>query len=597
MKHLYKIVPVCCTFAFLGLMALTGCEGGDIFDVNSPDWISEKVDSIANSKNSGSSEEEELVGQMEDVYTFGSTDYSSGFWTAFSKYYVIPDGEKWQAVVNLHINPSDNTYYKNMFLVLTSDADRSGDGYSEYGVWRYDCTNDSTTYNSQWGSYLYFQFTDCNNMMNPVDNEDALLQSMNGKVTVTVDRSDPSVFKMSLSNSSITKTYNQPYPLPNLNTDATNTNIRCFIGVEGSYVDFVSTNIEPIGGCTSSEDKNPVSMVLENVPDQVNVGTSLESVIADITATVTFEEDVTLTVTAADLNFTAIPDNLNETGTVTLVAVYNKTYNGENADTPIVASATFEVVEKIESLAITTQPTYTAYYYYTSAATESMTDRTMAFDPTGMVVTATYANGTTKEVDNSKLTFTAVPAQAGTHTVTIACSDGPTAQTTVTVAESTASTVTNSVSIVGAEDNSTAFWGAFSDDFTVASGETKAISFTNYSSLAGNWNNFVVALRQASDTSVEYGVVRSDNYGWGNGYAACMLSGGQSDWATWLADMNGAKVTVYVTNCGNGTADVQAVMQGTSGTTYIQYYLGINTVNPDDLSFMLTVDGSHLVFE
>lgn len=59
--------------------------------------------------------------------------------------------------------------------------------------------------------------------------------------------------------------------------------------------------------------------------------------------------------------------------------------------------------------------------------------------------------------------------------------------------------------------------------------------------------------------------------------------------------MNGAKVTVYVTNCGNGTADVQAVMQGTTGTTSTQYYLGISTVDPADLNFALTVDSSHLV--
>ena len=61
--------------------------------------------------------------------------------------------------------------------------------------------------------------------------------------------------------------------------------------------------------------------------------------------------------------------------------------------------------------------------------------------------------------------------------------------------------------------------------------------------------------------------------------------------------MNGAKVTVYVTNCGNGTADVQVVMQGTDGTTSIQYYLGINTIDPNDLYFALTVDGSCLVFD
>ena len=37
------------------------------------------------------------------------------------------------------------------------------------------------------------------------------------------------------------------------------------------------------------------------------------------------------------------------------------------------------------------------------------------------------------------------------------------------------------------------------------------------------------------------------------------------------ADMNGAKVTVYVTNCGNGTADIQAIMKGTSGTSYANW--------------------------
>ena len=67
-------------------------------------------------------------------------------------------------------------------------------------------------------------------------------------------------------------------------------------------------------------------------------------------------------------------------------------------------------------------------------------------------------------------------------------------------------------------------------------------------------------------------------------------------WATWLADMNGAKVTVYVTNCGNGTTDIQAVMEGTSGTSYAQYYLGINKVDMNDLNFALTIEGGHLVF-
>ena len=51
-----------------------------------------------------------------------------------------------------------------------------------------------------------------------------------------------------------------------------------------------------------------------------------------------------------------------------------------------------------------------------------------------------------------------------------------------------------------------------------------------------------------------------------------------------------------MTNCGNGTADIQAVMKGTSGTSYAQYYLGINKLDMNDLNFALTIEGGHLVF-
>ena len=594
MRILRKLVYVCCSIT-LGLMALSSCEGGELYDVNAPDWISEKVDSIADSKKEP--EEEVLEGMQEDVYSFGNTDYTSGFWTAFSKYYVVPDGQKWHGVFNLNINPADNTYYKNFALVITNDTDRGGEGYTEYGAYRFDTTNDTLTYNSQWGSHLFFKYTSSTLMLSPVDNLDETVQKLGGKVTLTVDRTSENAFSIKIQNASATKTYKQPYKLPNLNIDKSNTNIRCFLVPEGSYINFLQSNIIPIGGLTSAEDKNPLSMVLQNVPDQVNVGTTLEEAVSGITAIISFEEGVTKTVTAEELQFTAIP-NMEELGTKTLVAIYNKTFKGENCDQPIVANATFEVVEKIVSIEVTAQPSHVQYYYYTSAATEALTDRTMAFDPTGMEVTATYANGSSRVIDSSKLSFSVVPAKVGSQTVTITADEGVTAKINVTVSESAVSAVNNSASIIGAEDNSTAFWGAFSDNFNVPVGETKSITFTNYSSLAGNWNHFVVVLRNTA--LAEYGVVRADNYGWGNGYdgnANLVTGGTQGDWATWLAGMNGAQVTVYVTNCGNSTADIQAVMTGTTGTTSTQYYVGINTVDPADLNFALTVDGSHLIFD
>ena len=585
MKHFYKITFFCCAAA-LWMLALASCEGGELYDVNAPEWISDKIQEIEDSKKEP--EDEVLEGMQEDVYTIGNTDFTSGFWAAFSKYYVIPDGEKWNAVFNLNINPADNTYYKNFALIITNDVERGGEGYTEYGAIRFDVTGNPETYNSQWGDHIDFQYISGTLLLDPVDNKDENVQKLGGKVTLTVDRTSKNAFTVKMTNGVATKTYAQPNKEPNLNADASNTNIRCFLVPEGSYIDFLQTNIVPVGGLTSAADKNPVSMVLQNVPAQISLGTSLEEAMTNISAIVTFEEGVTKTVTASELSFSAIPD-INQTGDKTLVAVYNKTFKGENCDKPIVANASFKVVGVLQSISITTAPSRTKPYYYTSEDAKSCT---MPFDPTGMVVTGTYSDGSSVVIDNAKLSFSAIPAKAGSQPVTITAGENITATVNVTVSEATV--VKNSTDMIGTEDNSTAFWGAHSDDFNVPAGQTKSITFTNYSSLSDNWNNFVVILRKADLT--EYAVVRADNYGWGTGYGACTPNGTQGDWATWLAGMNGAKVTVYVTNCGNGTADVQAVMVGTTSTISTQCYWGINTIDANDLNFALTIDGCHLVF-
>jgi hypothetical protein len=422
------------------------------------------------------------------------------------------------------------------------------------------------------------------------------VQKLGGKVTLMVDRSDPNSFTISMSNSSVTKTYKQPYAMGNLNADVTNTNMRFFLVPEGSYMEFLSTNIEPIGGCTSATDKEPISITLQNVPDEVPLGSTLEDAMAGVTATIEFEENVTKDVTAEDLIFTSIPD-MTEAGEKTLIVLYNKTFKGENATTPVMAYATFKVVEKIVSLKVITEPTRNTYYIYDLPdveAPEAVSARTLAFYPEGMQVEATYASGEVTIVDNDKLTFSAVPATVGTHTVDITADDGK-ASVEVTVAESAVSAGLVTPEAVGEEDNSTGWWSAFTVDQQIPAGETKVFSILNYCG-AFNWSNFVVILRNAA--LGEYAVVRADNYGWGNGYGTAVVTGTQSgDYDSWLAAMYGAHVKVYVTNVNNGTADVQAVMQGTDGVTYYQYYLGLSTVNPDDLFMAFTVDGSHFVAE
>ena len=589
MKYLNKISSIMCSAA-LGLLVLTGCDGADLYGVNAPDWISEKIDSINNAKNQGK-EEEVLEGMQEDVYTVGATDFSTGFWAQFSKYYVIPDGKKFHLQFNLNINPSATNTYKNFAMILTNDVDRGGEGYTEYGAIRYD---NQPSGNSEWGDYIDRSCVESTLTFNT--DTDAGVEKLGGKVTITIDRSDPNAFSVKMDNGVVTKTYNQKTPLVNLNADQSNTNMRIFLVPEGSYINFLAANIEPIGGFTSAEDKNPLSMTLENVPDEVVKGSTLEEAMANISATVQFEEGVTKVVPAAELLFSAIPD-MDEPGEKTLIVIYNKTFKGENCSAPIVAYAKFKVVNEIASITLTKAPERTDYYFYNSDATDGMEGRYLAFDPTGMEVVATYSDGTSAVIDNSKLSFSTVPAAPGTHKVTISSANGKTAETEVNVAVSKSSKATPSTTIVGAEDNSTGFRGAHAEDINVPAGETREINFTNYTTCANNWNNWVAILRRA-DLS-EFAVVRADNYGWGAGYdgnANLILSGGQADWATWLAAMNGAKCTLYVTNNNNGRADIQCIMHGTDGMDYIQYYLNI-AVDPNDLFVSFTVDGCHLVFE
>ena len=486
MKYLNKIATAFCSVA-LGLMALTSCEGGDLYSINGPDWMSSKIDSIANSKGGGE-DDDDIEGLHEDVYNIGKEDLTSGFWT-LGKTYVIPAGEKWQAQFNLTVNP-DNKYYKNFYLVL-NEWTGGPDVGTEYGVIRYD--NDPTK-NSEWGDGIDRKLVGGNFTNSSGDDDiDGSVQQMNGKITLTVDRANGGLY-IEMKNGTLTKTYTQTTPFPT-GTDGTG-DICCRVGVEGSLVSFIGSTIEPIGGYTSKEDKLPLSMSLNGVPKKVLKGTTLEEAFANVTATVQFEQGVSKEIPFSELSVQVIPD-MDDLGKKTLVAAYAKTFKGEAAD-PVIGSAEFEIVDKM----------YTC---------------------------------------------------------------------------------------IGATDNSTPWWEAHSGNIKVAPYETFVTTFTNYTSGANNWNNFVVVLCREDFT--EYAVVRADNYGWGDGYDACTTSGAQADWGAWLAAMDGARVTVAVTNNGDGTADVQAIMEGNDGKIYTQEYKGINTIDPEDFCFNFTVDNCHLEFD
>lgn len=592
MKRLNKLAAVFCVAA-MALTAMTGCEGSDMFSVNSPDWLSEKIDSI---EKANQSTEEVLVGMNEDVYTVGNTDFSSGFWTSFSKYYVVQDNQKWNAVFNLNINPSATNTYKNFALVITNDVDRDGTGYTEYGAIRFD---NQPSGNSEWGDHIDRSCVQSN--LTFETDKDKGVDKLGGKVTLTVDRSRVDTFMVKITNGTVTKTYIQPSKIANLNADESNTNIRCFLVPEGSYIDFMQSNVEPIGGYTSAQDKAPVSMVLNNVPAEVDENTPLEKAMENVSATVTFEEGITKVIPAKELYFSAIND-MNVSGTKNLIVIYNKTFKGENASTPIVAQKTFEVVPAIKALHIVSAPTRLTYKYYEAAGITNPASAVFPVDTKGLTVQATYLNGVTRDITLDKLVISAVPMKAGKQAVTVTAKNGVKTTFDVTVEKHAATFVTPSPAILGAEDCTTGWWGAHLDaDVKVPAGETRAFSFTNLGG-AANWNNYVVVLRNAA--LAEYVVVRSDNYGWTGdnsgpyGWKNCTAgSTGAADWATWLAGMNGAKVVVYVTNNNNGTADVLAITTGTDGKVNTQYYYGIDGVDANDLFVDFTVDSSCLKFD
>lgn len=592
MKRLNKLAAVFCVAA-VTLTAITGCEGSDMFSVNSPDWLSEKIDSI---EKANQSTEEVLVGMNEDVYTVGNTDFSSGFWTSFSKYYVVQDNQKWNAVFNLNINPSATNTYKNFALVITNDVDRGGTGYTEYGAIRFD---NQPSGNSEWGDHIDRSCVQSN--LTFETDTDKGVDKLGGKVTLTVDRSRVDTFMVKITNGTVTKTYIQPSKIANLNADESNTNIRCFLVPEGSYIDFMQSNVEPIGGYTSAQDKAPVSMVLNNVPAEVDENTPLEKAMENVSATVTFEEGITKVIPAKELYFSPIND-MDVSGTKNLIVIYNKTFKGENASTPIVAQKTFEVVPAITALHIVSAPTRLTYKYYEAAGITNPASAVFPVDTKGLTVQATYLDGVTRDITLDKLAISTVPMKVGKQAVTVTAKNGVKTTFDVTVEKHAATFVTPSPAILGAEDCTTGWWGAHLDaDVKVPAGETRAFSFTNLGG-AANWNNYVVVLRNAA--LAEYVVVRSDNFGWTGdnsgpyGWKNCTAgSTGAADWATWLAGMNGAKVVVYVTNNNNGTADVLAITTGTDGKVNTQYYYGIDGVDANDLFVDFTVDSSCLKFD
>ena len=112
-----------------------------------------------------------------------------------------------------------------------------------------------------------------------------------------------------------------------------------------------------------------------------------------------------------------------------------------------------------------------------------------------------------------------------------------------------------------------------------------------YSDNKANWNSPTTILRKAD--KIEYGVVRMDNFGWGDGYGTAVLSS-DWNWDVFTQNISGSKIAITVTDHGNNKADVYYDVTYANGEKHFQKYEGI-TVDSADLNFALVLEKAYLV--
>ena len=618
MKYLNKLASVF-FIAILGVITMTSCEGGDLYNIGAPDWLSEM----------GGEEEDpsSIVETTPNPTKLGAADNTTAWWTEFTDDIKAEPGKTYQVKFT---NFGGASNWNNFVLILRNEAKDF-----EYAVLRAD--------NWGWGTGYSGEESDAHfaKKMESADRDWATwLKAMNrAKCTLNLYNYGDGTADVKVTMlGSDGNTYTQEYTGISVDKD----DLFFAFTVDNSHIEFGDVDVK---------DSEPVSMKLNGVAAKVKLGTSFEDAFANVTATVTFADGVTSEVETKDLQIQAVPD-MNTTGKKTLVAVYNKTYLGENAATSVIGTAEFEIVEKMytcvgntdnsspfagafsDDIKVEPGETFvTTFTNYTDgmANWDNYLVELFNADKSTYYVTVRadnwgWGNGWEacekvcdnggdwatwlKGMDGAKVTLFVTNNGDGTADIkaNILGSDGKTYKQeynniptidpdnmyfhlTIEKAHLEFDTV------VGAEDNSGAFASDASAAYNIPAGATYVTRFTNYTDGKANWDNYLVELFNA-DKSTYYVTVRADNWGWGNGWDACeKICDNGGDWATWLKGMDGAKVTLAVTNKGDGTADIKANILGSDGKTYKQEYNNIPTIDPNDMYFHLIIEKAHLVFE
>lgn len=559
--------------AFMATLGLASCEQEE-YTINAPDDLQERIDSIAAAKAAEDTGDTTYLDLS--ITTVGETDFSSGWWTVFSDYFTVPAGEllhlEFENVSNCA--SSGNNYENWVLIVSNATADRDADEYAEYFALRSDAYGWNGTMSSENSDYTYNSALLSNDYPDTDGDGDVWNDFRNtmsdASVTINVDHSATGKVYITATavgsdGISITETYNQP-------VSATD-DIVAFLTTEESYLLIKKAYLIP-SQVTAVIDYDPVLITVEGTPTALELGD--ENFWGDGIATVTYADGSYAEVDTADVSFT-VPD-LTTVGEKTVIVSYNKTAEGEVSDQIVATTYTIDVTLPVTSLEVTTLPTITTYYFYSSDPIQ--------FNTTGLEVTATYSDGTSAVLDNELLEFGTVPASAGSQAVEISYTGASSTVTTTCPV-----TLVKGIGQVGATDFSSGWWTVFSDDYSVASGASKTLTMYCYSDNLYNYHSPSTILRKADNT--EYAVVRMDSYGWGDGYGTATLDSNW-DWDTFASNISGSKVVITVTNNGDNTADIEYDVTYATGETHYQKYTGI-TVDSSDLNCALVIEEAYVV--
>ncbi len=165
----------------------------------------------------------------------------------------------------------------------------------------------------------------------------------------------------------------------------------------------------------------------------------------------------------------------------------------------------------------------------------------------------------------------------------------------------------SAIDALGTVARDAGFWSDTSDGFEVADGATVTMKLNNYSDLANNWDNFVLAFTNTAVTTdkvasadnfegyKEYAVVRADAYGWGDeAYSGAFETSWGDDWAGWLNLMGDAEVTAVITREG-GDITLNMTFVGADGTTMTEGALVKSTLTADDPCYVhVTTDHAYV---